>query len=85
MIIIEHEFYPLGATAHRLPDDTICFISPSDDDINHFNAWYTGMNLKDKEILPFLGECYQGEYTTLGSGFYDTWIEIMKQLNDFSK
>lgn len=80
---ITHSFFPLGATLYKLPDYTLVFIHPSEDSLNAWMAWYTGIELKDKEINAFLDECAEGQHSTLGSGFNDTWQEIMAQLNDF--
>ena len=84
MTTIEHPFFPFGATMHRLPDNTIAFIYPAGDEENNFMSWYTGLDMKDKEVMPFLTECQDGEHSTLGSGWCMPWIEIMKQLKDFS-
>ncbi len=83
MKYIDHSFFELGATMYRLPDYTIVFIYPSEDSLNNWMAWYTGIELKDKEIYAFLDECKDGTHSTLGTGFVDTWQEIMAQLNDF--
>ena len=85
MIVITHPFFLLGATMHRLPDSTVAFIYPSEDSLQSWMSWYIGMNLKDEQINVFLDECAAGEHSTLGSGFSDSWINAMKQLQDFLK
>lgn len=85
MITITHKFFPLGATMHRLKDNTVAFIYPNEDSLQLWCSWYTGDDMKDKEINIFLDECCTGEHSTLGSGWADTWINIMLQLEDFSK
>ncbi len=84
MMQITHSFFPLGATMYRLPDNTVAFIYPSENSLESFMAWYTGDDMKDKEIHAFLDECVEGDHETLGSGFCDTWQNIMAQLQDFS-
>lgn len=83
MKYINHSFFELGATLYQLPDHTIVFIYPSEDSLNGWMAWYTGIELKEKEIYAFLDECAECKHSTLGSGFNDTWAKIMEQLNDF--
>ena len=85
MIVIKHSFFPLGACMYRLKDNTVAFIYPSEDSLQNWMAWYTGIEPKDKEINAFLDECANDEHSNLGSGFCDTWIKIMEQLNDFLK
>jgi hypothetical protein len=70
---IEHPFFELGATAYRLPDKTMVFIYPSEDSLDSFMAWYTGMEITD--INSFLDECRGDKHSALGSGFCDTWAE----------
>lgn len=84
MQVITHKFFPLGATMHRLPDNTIAFVYPSEDSLQSWMSWYTGLFIKDKEISSFLDECSEGEHSSLGSGFCDSWMGIMNQLKDFS-
>jgi hypothetical protein len=81
MKYISHPFFPLGATLYRLSDNTSVFIYPSEDSLNGFMAWYTGDSITD--VDKFLNECEEGQHSALGSGFCDTWGEIMKQLTDF--
>jgi hypothetical protein len=78
-LIITHTFFPEGAIAFQLSDKTTVFIYPGDN--GTFQAWYTGMEI-DK-MSAFLSECADGMHDSLGSGFCDTWAEIIKQLKDF--
>lgn len=82
---IKHSFFPLGATVYVLPDKSVAFIYPSEDSLSGFNAWYTGLpEMNEQELNKFLDECAEGEHDTLGSGFCDTWANVMEQLQDFS-
>lgn len=81
MKYVSHSFFPLGATAYRLKDNTVVFVYPSENSLDAFMAWYTGDDISD--IDKFLNECAEGLHDTLGSGFCDTWQNIMQQLQDF--